>query len=329
MKKIIAILTASMMLFLTPTITAQETGGLPYKDESVYAVLDLDGSLGEVYVVNALHQLEEDFGNYRLVENLSNLDTLSYSDGKISLPKYDSSFYYQGILENPTLPWDINITYSLDGQVLDAKDLAGKSGSFEMIVDIKAGDAALESFFNSYALQVSMALSNDVASNIEAKGATVVEAGGSKQIAFTVMPGQGAQLELRADVANFEMDSITLNGVKMVFDLAVDTSSMTDQFTELKDAVSQLDSGAGELLEGLSTLSDGLNEYTEGLSTYAQGVKSYSKGGAELSEGLASIAYGLTQLSTQNEALKAGVLALEQATFDQVNASLLQMGITL
>lgn len=329
MKKIIALFTAAIILFLTPTINAEEAKSLPYKDESVYAVLGLDGSVNDVYVVNALYQIEKDYGTYRSVENLSNLDILDYKEGTLTLPSYEDTFYYQGILDAPSLPWDIQIDYLLDGEPYEAKDLAGKSGELHILIKVQEGDASLRSFYDSYALQLSLALSNEVADGIEAPGATVVEAGGSKQIAYTVLPGQGADLELIAEVRNFEMSPMTINGVKMVFDFAVDTTTLTEQFTELKDAVTQLDSGAGDLLEGLSALSDGLNEYTEGLSTYAQGVKSYSNGGTRLSEGLASIATGLSQLSSQNEALKTGVLALEQATFDQVNGTIIQMGLPL
>lgn len=35
-------------------------------------------------------------------------------------------FYYQGDLDSAKIPWDVDILYELDGEEIDAKDLAGK-----------------------------------------------------------------------------------------------------------------------------------------------------------------------------------------------------------
>src|SRR5699024_11309126 len=44
------------------------------------------------------------------------------------------------ILENHPLPWDIEITYLLDGEKVDPNALAGKGGSLEIQIETSANE---------------------------------------------------------------------------------------------------------------------------------------------------------------------------------------------
>lgn len=326
MKKMIAIIITITIFTTSQNVYASDLG---YKEESIYGLLQEDGHVDTLYVVNALYQMTEDFGNYDQIDNLSSLDLITIDNGKIILPNYDDLFYYQGTINQGDLPWDFDIAYTLDGKDVTTQDLAGASG--ELVIHIKTdqGDLSQDVFYKNFALQVTLVLSDDLCKNIEADGATMVEVGGNKQIAFTVLPGQIGDMQISATIKDFEMDPITINGVNMIFDMDFNTDALTGQLQTLSDSIADLDDGAIELLEGLTELSEGLETYTQGMSNYSDGMAAFVDGGANLSQGVNDLADGLTQLQLQNDSLKIGVSAIETATFQQINLQLLTMGLEL
>jgi len=325
MKRIIVFIVILTML-MSVGLRAEETG---YKEESIYSVLNEDGSLEQLYVVNALHGESIDYGAYQTIENLTSLDQITVSEGEIGLPAYDGTFYYQGTMTDTRLPWDFQIIYKINGNEVSGTELAGATGALSIEITTRQGDPEKQSFYDSYALQVSLALPDSLCSNIIADGATVVEAGGKKQIAFTILPGSDSDLKVTATVKDFEMDSITINAVNMVFNMDIDTSAFTGQLTELSSAVAALDDGALGLLEGIRQVSEGLVAYTDGMEAYKNGMKKYADEGLMLSSGLSDTAAGLNQLSLQSEALKSGLIGLELGAFSQADQQLSAMGLTL
>lgn len=307
------------------TSTSDATG----KEESIYGLLNYDGSLNNLYVINALNNETIDYGNYDRIDNLTTLDQLSQDGDTIQLPSFSDTFYYQGTMENSELPWDFNITYNLNGSPIDAKDLALASGELSIQIQVKQGSIEKQSFYEGFALQISLALSDELCKNITAEGATIVEAGGTKQIAFTVLPGKEADFEIKCNVTDFIMDPISINGVKMLLDFDVDTSTFTDQINQLTDAINQLDDGAIQLKEGIEQLRDGYSTYVEGLKAYKDGMTAYATQGQSLSKGLADISKGMQTLTSQNTALLQGIEGIEVGTFQQVDAQLAAMGITM
>lgn len=299
------------------------------KEESIYGLLNYDGSLNTLYIINALNNEITDYGNYDRIDNLTTLDQLVQNGDEILLPTTSKTFYYQGTMNKAELPWDFNITYLLNGNPIDAKDLAMASGDLSIQIKVKKGPLANQSFYDGFALQISLALSDELCKDIIAEGATIVEAGGTKQISFTVLPGNDAEFVIKCKVNDFTMDPISINGVKMLLDFNVDTSSFTDQINLLTDAINQLDDGAIQLKEGIATLSNGFSTYTEGLKTYSDALGNYAAQGKTLSSGLSDISKGMKTLTDKNDTLKLGIEGIEAATFHQVDVQLAAMGLSM
>ncbi len=319
----------SILLLIATLIFGSISYGEGFKEESIYGLISENGTLDSLQVVNAIHELTYDYGDYDVINNLTTLEELTNDNSKIAIPINEDIFYYQGIVNTPKLPWDFEFTYFLDGAPTSLKALAGASGNLKIIIDIKPGSDEFKDFYESYALQVGMKFSNDLVKEIEAKGATIVEAGGNKQVAFTVLPGQGASLEVEAIVKDFEMDPITINAVKMVFDMTIDPSELTNELETLKDGISDLDDGAKELLDGLSKISLGLSEYTSGMNRFKSGIYQLKNSGRELSVGFNEMVQGLNSLKEQGQLLIQGVQAMESNAFTQINEELKSMGLTL
>ena len=193
----------------------------------VYADLKDNGQTEEVYVVNIFENQKkiEDYGTYESVRNMTSTDEIRQKGDQIQIATEDDILYYQGNLRSGEIPWDIGITYFLDGKECSAKELAGSSGHLRIRVKIRKNQDADPEYFENYALQVTAALNTENCRNITAKGATEANAGGNRQFTWTLLPKTEKTLNLTADVADFEMESISFNGVKMNLDVDLDNGA--------------------------------------------------------------------------------------------------------
>lgn len=329
MKKILSSILV-LALLLTSGFSASAADLSSPKEEVVYGLLNADGSVNNLYVVNIFNGgAITDFGNYSDIRNMSTSENLNQSGDQITINTTANKFYYQGTLDEKKLPWDIGITYSLDGKEISVTELAGKSGNLKIAISVKQNTEINRTFYENYALQIALSLDSKRSSHIVAENATIAEAGSKKQLSYTVLPGKGGDFTVMADVQDFEMEPITINGIKLALDIAVDTKEFTGQISELTDAIESLDGGAAELLDGLNLLSDGMQNYMDGMKAFKDGLGQLSSGADQLNTGATALNNGLSQLTKQNGSLITGALAIQQATFDSVNAQLsgMQLGL--
>lgn len=239
------------------------------KNENVYVRLDTDGDVEGTYVVNTFTITEAgeitDYGDYASVMNLTNLDGIVQDGDEYSFYAEKGKFYYQGNLDHAQLPWKFEITYLLDGKKLKEEEIAGAQGDLEIHMEIKKNPAVSNSaFYDAYLLQVSFTLDNDLCRDIEAKGASITDAGAKEQITFTVLPdaaqamqeetsdeedtqeeasedeeaqdeeSSGIELVVKAEVEDFEMDDISIAGAPMA---VFPVSFVSEENTEMGQTV--------------------------------------------------------------------------------------------
>ncbi len=328
MKKAISIIIA-LSLLLVSLAAAAESAAPAGKEEVVYGLLNTDGSVNGLTVVNILTGGGRltDYGPYTAVQNLTGTEPLTQNGDEISVGTTAERFYYQGTLpEGAELPWNVAITYTLDGLAVTADELTGKSGEMGLNISVTQNPDADETFYLNDTLQISVLLDTALCDDIRAEGATVAEAAGQKQLTFTALPGQGAEIAVKATVHDFAMDPVSIAGVRMNLSIALDEDALNAQVTALTDAIASLDDGAGNLQSGAQQLSDGLAQYTAGVTSLTDGVGQLADGAAGLSTGAASLRDGLAGLTAQNDTLTAAATALQQSVFDAVNGQLAQSG---
>ncbi len=278
---------------------APATGGtLPPKEEVVYANLLPGGEAREVRVVNSFRAQTPtewrltDYGAYSAVRNMTTTDELKLENGCVTADVTAQSLYYEGLLPDAQLPWTVSLRYTLDGKECAPADLAGQRGALEISGTVTRNDACAGSFFDRYALQVVLTLDTSRCADIEAPGATVASVGANRQVTFTLLPGAPHDFTVRAQVEDFQMDGVSLNGIPLSLDLSFDDSALREQAGRLQSAAVQLDDGADTLRDGSGTLSDG----TGALST----------GAAALDSGVKQLRDGLDALQAQSPDLKNG-----------------------
>ena len=158
--------------------------------------------------------------------------------------------YYQGNLSDRNLPWRFSLTYRLNGQPIEADELAGKSGRVEIDLDVRKNEAVQSDLFRSHALQITVQLDTDKCRNIQAEGATQANVGSNRQLSYIVLPNTEKTIQITTDATDFEMDAISINGVQLSLDIDVDSSDLSEETDKIVDAGVELDDGAQEMKDG-------------------------------------------------------------------------------
>lgn len=290
----------------TATAQSSEPAKVASKEEVIYANLGSMGEIGEIYAVNIFNISEEgriaDYGDYTGLKNLTDTEQLAYSGGIVSTHVPDGRFYYQGTLKDKALPWDIKADYYLNGEKITPDRLAGSDGRLELKLLTSRNEQQEASFYEHYLLQISVTLNTGLAENIAAEGASIANSGKNRILSFTVMPDTDGNIDIKADVTRFEMDSIMISAIPFsaAFQLP-DTSDTTGQLTSLVDAVAQLNEGIDELKGGTAGLNSGAAAIEDGSSRFKAGMKTLNAGSGDLTDASAKILNALAYLRSNLE----------------------------
>lgn len=300
------------VLAVTATVPVVAVGENNTKEEVIYVNLDAGGSVKDVYAVNIFGKGNiTDYGDYSAVEMLNTMDKISQNGDIITFSTNADRVYYKGKMKSTEIPWNIYVKYYIDGREYSAKDAAGKSGNLEIRFKVTENENYNGSFYENYALQASFTLDTKKCSDIVAKGATLANVGSEKQISYTMLPGEGIDAVVTANVTDFEMSALSINGVPLSMNIEIDDEELMNQVTELIDAIKELDEGAGEIKNGAEKLQDASkNDLQTGVNDLVEGVSKLYSGAAELKEGGEALSGGTDSLKTGAEALNSGVKSL-------------------
>lgn len=348
--KAFAILMSAMMAvgIAMPVSAAEKKETKVDKSETVYVNANADGSVDKITVSDWLKNhgssdALEDFSNLTNIKNVKGDETFTQNaDGSIVWDSKGNDIYYQGET-NEELPVTMKVSYYLDGEKMDPKDMAGKSGEVKIRFDyynnsnetvkVKGKKYNIKTPFT---MVTGMILSSDVFSNIEVKNGKVISDGDKSVVVGLAFPGLKSSLNLASydkleDVDIPDYVEVTAKADK--FELAltataattgtlknIDTSDLNDvddlkeNMDKLTDATDKLIDGSEALSEGMGTLSSSAGEYTKGVSTANAGVKQLVSGlntlnskSGQLESGVVSLNEGLKALKKGTKALNSGV----------------------
>ena len=277
------------------------------KEEVIYIMTDSDGNVKNINAVNIFGKGDvTDYGDYSSVKMLNTTNKINQSGDKITFSSNKDKVYYQGTMKNPQIPWNISFMYTLDGKEISPENLAGKSGALTIHIKVDKNEKCTSDFYDKTALQATLTLDTEKCENITANGATLANVGANKQISYTVLPGKGLDAEISADVKDFEMDAIAINGVKMNLDVDIDDDELMDKVTQIMDASRELNNGAGELSDGTDELVDGGSSLVDGAQSLDNGINSLNSGINSLNDGVNNMQSALNQLNGKSGDLTNG-----------------------
>ncbi len=175
MKRVLWLTLTLILVFMRfPNVSAEEIAS--QKDEVVYGILNLNGSVENIYVVNIFEDDNIiDYGNYKDIRNMTTSEKINREGDKISINTSADRLYYEGTVEKKELPWNIDIEYILNGKKIPGDELAGGSGFLEIKILVNRNAEIDSIFFENYALQIALTLNTKSASNIKTDSAIVAD----------------------------------------------------------------------------------------------------------------------------------------------------------
>lgn len=284
-----SLLSCLLIFTLIPsTSLAKDT---PAKDEVVYTNLTPNGKIKDMYVVNSF-QIKKpgefiDYGAYENVRNLTDLTDIEIKkDNEVHFEASEDNFFYQGTLKEQPLPWNISITYLLDGKEIDPNELPGASGELTIQIKTTQNKKVDPVFFEYYLLQVNLKFDPLNFSNLQAPKGTEANEGKDKLISFSVMPDKEEVMIVSADVTDFEMDPVNISAVPANIGFeSPDTDDLASDLQTLSDAIAEINSGVAELEDGASELSKGASELSKGSNSFLSGINELNASSTELVNG--------------------------------------------
>ncbi|MDR2658278.1 MAG: hypothetical protein LBB86_10680 [Oscillospiraceae bacterium] len=304
--------------------TAENAALSPYlKEETVYGSLDASGGVRTLYIVNTLLSDQSgtavDYGGYKAVTNLSDSTALDYNSGEGTVKATLTAgepFMYQGALDSTTLPWLFTIRYTIDGKEVAADELGGMSGRLGIMVGaVRNAGAADASYYDNFALQVSLLLSRAVCRNVTVTGATLADAGLSRQVTATALPGSPLYFSVGADVTDFEMGSITIAAAPFSMKINLPgIQPMLEQFSQLTD-------GSAQIQQGIAGMRDALDAALNGAEAEDDESPPTVPSASQISLGMSMMVAALNGTSRQLGQMETGLTALA-ASISQLAASL-------
>ncbi len=289
------------------------------KEEVIYVSTDANGSVRELNAVN-IFDCEDfdgsgkvsDYGDYSMVKILEGDADITQSGKKITIDigsgtenAGDGSgrIYYQGTMKKTEIPWNISIVYYLDGKKISPEDLAGKSGKLKIHFSVTENseysklNSNANGYFDNYALQAAFTLDTEKCEDIKAADATIANVGQDKQLSYIILPDKGIDMYITANVTDFEMDAVSINGVKLNMDIDVDYSALDEKIDEAKDAVKDLDDGTGDALDASEEIYDAASELADKSVELYDGVVELEEGSGDLDSGLGEITAKSSELT--------------------------------
>lgn len=252
-------------------------------DEAVYANLDYYGAVDSVSVVKGctLNGNTDivDYGNYENVTNMSNKAVPTIEDGKVTwnLPDGTNNFYYECESKDlaGNIPWDLDVSYKLNGVECAGEDLAGASGMITIDIKVTPNTKAPAYYQNNMIL--SAATMVDMADNlsIDAPGSQLQSVGTYKAVVFMAIPGEEKEFEVNIGSDSFEtmgvffmMVPATLESLDMISDVSDVKDKVRDSIDAMSDSTDVVLDSLDEMKAGLEKAKAGAEKAKEAKATY-------------------------------------------------------------
>lgn len=330
-----AVMAGSMM---PVTVFAQSNDENPTeKTETVYSVLNSDGSISDTIVSSWLHD-EDGINNIKETLNLTDVKNIKSNekpskDGNTyTWNAKGNDVYYEGTATKQ-LPVSVKIRYELDGQEMSAKDIEGKSGHLKLTISFTNNYSKVKNINGksivihpSYLAGGMLNMSTGKFSNVKCESGKIVNDGTNEMLAFANIPGLNETLKsagldkvnnqlgisddvtVEADVNDFDLGSIMV-GMTNEIDLASELGDI-GSVSELTDGIDQLIEADNQLIDGSKQLYDGttqLKEQAAPLTGSSNQVRQLSAGAIQLNDGVKALQTGISQYTAGASAINEGV----------------------
>ncbi len=313
------------------------------KDETVYIILNSDGSVQSQTVTAWLHadgslQGVADRTTLNNILNLKGTLEPRIEGGTTYWDTNDTDLWYQGSTA-ATPPVTAAITYTLDGKKMTAEEMAGKSGHVVITVKLTNNDphtctvqGKQRTIYTPFATVAAIDLPSDHFTGVKAQHG-IIQTDATNQLAcFLAMPGMresfgktlsGKLQELEdlmldtfvveADTTDFEVPAVLMASATSMEELEkqVDLPALDDKMDQLDSGSTQLKDGASQLAEATVALQDKMSQMAARYAAFDAGVASALEGAQQLHQGTGELNGAVSTLQSGAGTLASGSAQLK------------------
>ena len=358
MKKSLRFASAALALTLAASCAAPAfaAGGSFTKSETVYAVMNGDGSIKSTTVSEHLYTAAglssvTDKTSLTNIQNTESDAPFTQNGEELVWNTDDTDVYYKGDTSR-ALPVEAKVTYALDGQEAPLEDLLGKSGHLTVTIALTNNETGTvevngktRTIVTPLITAVGVLFGQD-ATNLSAGHGIVESAAKSNVAAFVTLPGVRDSLSgllpedldtvedylqdtvtVEADVTDFTCPQVMIACATSTAALGTDNVFDLSGIDELTDGVGKLNDAMSQLLDGAAQLVDGTAQLAEGTLALLDGANTLNNGAAALDQGLGQLTTGLDTLSSNNAALNSGAQQVADGVLASANKTLKEGGL--
>ena len=263
------------------------------KDETVYATLDSNGEFKNItvneHLINKDALLElNDFTELKDIININGNEKFEIKNNNIFFKTSGKDIFYQGTFTNE-LPVSVKITYKLNGEEIQAKDLIGKSGKVEINIDYSNNlkhtvliNGKNEIMYTPFVITYGTTFDSTKTSNVQVTNGKVISNGKKNIVVALAAPGLDKSLKMN-DLKSLNSIKITLETTSFevgsaynvitskiidskdlkVFDeldkLVAKTNTLQTNMNKIDSSAALLSNGSTQLKNGLKAKIDELN----------------------------------------------------------------------
>ena len=336
-KKIMPKIIASSLVLALGTINAVPVFAYS-KDETVYSKVKSNGESYQTTVTEHIKNTDDletlnDISELLNITNTNGDEEFSRENNSITWKASGNDIYYKGNTEKE-LPIESSIKYELDGEEIEAKDLAGNSGKIKITINYTNKEertvrinGKTEKIYVPFVVATGTMLDNTKIKNVTVTNGKVIDNGNKTLVVALSCPGLIESLGLEDDVdidlnkieisfdaENFEMGNIMNVAMPKVFE-----NSDIDNLDALDDIYSQINdlkSASTQLVEGAKTLQDGTEEYVSKSTEFADGLESFNQGINTATNSYNKIDEGIDSVNSNISSIKSGANKLNQGASD-------------
>ena len=336
-KKIMSKVIASSLVLALGTINAVPVFAYS-KDETVYTKVKSNGEGYQTTVTEHIKNTDDletlnDISELLNITNTNGDEEFSRENNSITWKASGNDIYYKGNTEKE-LPIESSIKYELDGEEVEAKDLAGKSGKIKITINYTNKEertvrinGKTEKMYVPFVVATGTMFDNTKIKNVTVTNGKVIDNGNKTLVVALSCPGLIESLGLEDDVdidlnkieilfdaENFKMGNIMSVAMPKVFENA-DIDNL-DALDDIYSQINDLKSASTQLVEGAKTLQDGTEEYVSKSTEFADGLESFNQGINTATNSYNKIDEGIDSVNSNISTIKNGANKLNKGASD-------------
>lgn len=243
-------------------------------DETAYVLLDYDGSVKDISIVKACdlngNRQITDYGSYSMVKNMSTEDEPEIRDDGVTWNIKSSNerkFYYEVKPENEFLdiPWNVEVSYQLNGVPTVPQKLAGASGLVAVDVHVMPNEAADDYFKDNFMLMAGMVSDTEDNLSFAAEGAQFQTLGSYQAAIYMAFPKKEETFHFEIGTESFENTGVFLSMMPVTMSQMDDIADMKEHKKNLEDAGNAMDDIMDDMLDMMGDMAKDTDKTAAGI----------------------------------------------------------------